>query len=138
MKRGGYLKRYTRIRQVHPERAAKRRAEAFGDQARMCRLVGCAVPSCRACPPSVRIEPDHATTRGSGGKDDACWPLCTFHHRQRHDLGLRTFERMHGVIAGVVVGRMAELVRAHACDEWAGSDGCCLVCLGPIGEEPCP
>jgi 5-methylcytosine-specific restriction endonuclease McrA len=35
-------------------------------------------------------EADHITSRGAGGGDDHgnVWPLCTKHHRQRHDRGL--------------------------------------------------
>lgn len=38
-------------------------------------------------------EADHITTRGAGGGDEQSniWPLCSAHHRERHQIGIRTF-----------------------------------------------
>ena len=47
-------------------------------------------------PCAGRIECAHVQTRGAGGYDRAnCVPLCTRHHRQQHDFGIKTFERMY-------------------------------------------
>lgn len=48
---------------------------------------------CLACPVKGQrypTEADHITTRGAGGPDtlENVWPLCTEHHRMRHDKGL--------------------------------------------------
>jgi hypothetical protein len=38
------------------------------------------------------VECAHVKTRGAGGKDRGnCVPLCTAHHRQQHDVGIKTF-----------------------------------------------
>ena len=39
------------------------------------------------------VDPDHITTRGAGGGDAAnnVWPLCRFHHTERHTIGICTF-----------------------------------------------
>lgn len=36
-------------------------------------------------------DPDHITTKGSGGDDDIknLWPLCRKHHTERHMIGLK-------------------------------------------------
>lgn len=48
MKRGGPLKRHTRLKPVNPERRARRRAEEFGAQAELCSRS--ASPTCaRVC-----------------------------------------------------------------------------------------
>ena len=45
---------------------------------------------CIACT-SEPSDPDHITTRGAGGHDEATnvWPLCREHHVLRHLKGLR-------------------------------------------------
>lgn len=48
---------------------------------------------CLACPTNGQRHPteaDHITTRGAGGGDvqNNVWPLCTKHHRMRHEQGL--------------------------------------------------
>lgn len=39
---------------------------------------------------TVPSDPDHVTTRGAGGGDEAVnvWPLCREHHNERHNQGL--------------------------------------------------
>lgn len=133
-RRSSYLERHTRLRARNPERAARRQAEAFGDCARMARLLPCCV--CLALPPS---DPAHVLSRGAGGKDWAnCAPLCRRHHSEQHHLGLRSFELRHGIDLGAVAAHVADGVRRHECTAWPGTDGRCLVCLSPLGEEPCP
>lgn len=48
-----------------------------------------------------RIEAHHVRENGNGGMgmkpgDDDAVPLCAAHHRQLHDVGVQTFQRMHG------------------------------------------
>jgi len=46
----------------------------------------------------LHTEPDHVRTRGASGADrQNLVPLCVYHHRQRHDIGIRTFEARHGI-----------------------------------------
>ena len=42
-------------------------------------------------------EADHLTTRGAGGGDEQenLWPLCTRHHAERHQIGIRTFVKKY-------------------------------------------
>ena len=37
-------------------------------------------------------DPAHLDTRGSGGSDYTCIPLCRIHHREQEDNSLRDFE----------------------------------------------
>ena len=53
-------------------------------QAQPCLVCG-AVPS----------EAHHVKTRAAGGGPDDVVPLCTAHHREFHDIGVRTFEDRH-------------------------------------------
>lgn len=72
----------TRLRARNPERMAKRRADAFGPQAELCRALRCCV--CGFPPPS---DPEHVRTRGAGGKDRDTVPLCRSCHDLRHAKG---------------------------------------------------
>ena len=42
------------------------------------------------CCMAVPSDPDHITSRGAGGGDEAInvWPLCRTHHTERHAKGL--------------------------------------------------
>lgn len=42
------------------------------------------------CCMAVPSDPDHITSRGAGGGDEATnvWPLCRTHHTERHTKGL--------------------------------------------------
>jgi hypothetical protein len=106
------------MKRKNTERAAKRRAEAFGEQAELCRLLPCV--ACEATmypgmPPSAwrsygsraallpvaawmrRCDPHHVPTRGAGGVDKDTVPLCREHHREWHDIGEKSFDAKHGV-----------------------------------------
>lgn len=137
--------RRKRIKPMNKERKAVTHARDFGIQARLCRASCCAVPRCLANPLTSTIEPDHALTRGAGGHDDSTWPLCSRHHRERHAIGLSSFELRHNVSAEVVVGHMRERVRLHGTPE---GDDCstfpeldekgrarCSVCLSRLPDD---
>ena len=63
------------------KRLASRREFAFGPQSEACRKRPCCVPGCRRWP-SV---PHHSRSRGAGGEDRHCVPLCWEHHSEAHD-----------------------------------------------------
>lgn len=133
LKRKTWMKRgTTRLRRVDPERAAARRADAFGPCAAMARLLPCAI--CRRPPPS---EPAHVRSRGAGGKDRGnVWPGCSLHHRLQHDLGIATFEDRYGVSLEVIASYVADLVDDHACEALPDRSGrACVVCGVKIDPE---
>lgn len=69
------------------KRLAARRELTFGVQAETCRKRPCSVQGCRNRP-SV---PHHVLSRGAGGRDEHCVPLCWEHHDRAHngeDLGV--------------------------------------------------
>lgn len=85
------LKRKTPLRPVNPERRAKRKAEQFGPQAKLCRRLPCA-----ACGRPGPSDPAHVISRGAGGGDRGnVIPLCkndlkTLHegcHQVQHQRG---------------------------------------------------
>lgn len=91
--RGGGLKRTTRVKATNPKRLAKRRAEAFGPQAELCRTLPCLI--CNRAAPS---DPDHVRSRGASGKDRAnVVPLCRDCHMRRHGKGIRWMEEHYSV-----------------------------------------
>jgi hypothetical protein len=77
----------------------------FGPQAELCRAEPCA--GCGAPPP---CDPDHVTTRGAGGLDSDCAPLCRVCHVERHALGIATFEAR----ASERLGRPVDLAKVAA------------------------
>lgn len=44
------------------------------------------------------VEACHVTSRGAGGDDlGNLVPMCRAHHREQHQIGIRSFERKYGV-----------------------------------------
>lgn len=139
-----------RIQPVNRERKARVGATAFSDQSRLVRTLPCC--SCGKRPPS---DPAHERSRGAGGKDRDCVPLCGgVHgcHRRQHDQGIQTFEAIQVAQCGgfsvgdvrcatlkEVASYCADMARDHLCYEYpeqerAGSIRC-LVCHEPIHGE---
>jgi hypothetical protein len=106
------------MKRKNTERAAKRRAEAFGEQAELCRMMPCCVCHAqvfgRDISPAVSAraaidlpalsrcanwgsDPHHVPTRGAGGVDKDTVPLCREHHREWHDIGEKSFDAKYGV-----------------------------------------
>ena len=104
-------------------------AEQFGPQSRMCRFLPCCVPNC-----ARTSEPAHVLSRGAGGKDDQCVPLCRRHHEEQHARGIESFQERHGLSLDVVRGAMREAVRDHVCASWS-KDKACQVCLAECEGE---
>lgn len=129
------MRREKAVKPVNRERRALRRAAAFGDCARMARLLPCAV--CLRAAPS---DPAHVVSRGAGGLDAGnVWPACRRHHDQQHAIGVRAFEKRHGLSLEVVASAVLDAVRAHACTNWQKPDPKtkrprCEVCLAPLGD----
>lgn len=92
LKRKSWLKRGKPLAKVNRKRKEKRHVEAFGPQAALCRETECCVCKNilirRVAPLS---EPHHHPPRSRGGTDRDTVPLCTFHHRQSHDMGQDSF-----------------------------------------------
>lgn len=55
------------------------------------KIMTCVVCSRRPC------DPDHIRSRGAGGGDthENVWPLCRWHHTERHTVGLTEFARKY-------------------------------------------
>lgn len=106
------------IRARNEKRAAERNAESFGEQAALCRRRPCSVPGCRNRP-SV---PHHTRSRGAGGGDDSCAPVCWEHHCHVHDQGLKAFEERFGVDLVEAAAQLAaelERKKGHDCEAHA-------------------
>lgn len=130
------LKRKTRLRRQNPERAKRRKAEQFGPQSRLARLMLCVVPTCSRTP----CQAAHGLSRGAGGKDCDVAPLCSKHHREQHDVGIETFQARRNVnlrlVADELAVQVAALLVSHDCLDWPEYDrrsgtARCAVCLAP-------
>ena len=53
---------------------------------------------CTACQ-KTPAEPHHLESRGSGGSDYTCLPLCREHHAEFHSRGNKTASATHGMDA---------------------------------------
>lgn len=94
-------------------RLKKRRAAQFGEQAAVSRVLPCCV-----CMPGLfaagnlaetieraredgvrRSDPHHTLSRGAGGVDEHCVPLCRRHHNELDSpwSGPKTFEATHDI-----------------------------------------
>lgn len=136
LKRGGPLKR-SRLKPRNEERAAKRLAECFGEQAALCRRLECCVCGKVHAEYGRRLmsddegsfwlfrkdvsDPHHEPPRSIGGKDGDTVPLCRAHHDERHSIGRAAFERKHGVdLRAVAKAIREELARAPSCAQDEG------------------
>lgn len=43
------------------------------------------------------VDAHHLHTKGAGGSDFTCTPLCRVHHQEWHQLGPRRFEEIHDI-----------------------------------------
>lgn len=103
LKRATPLRRYTPMgrrvgpKQVNKKRKAKRFARDFGEQSDFVRTQPCCVclHECRAQTSPTEVH--HEPPRSCGGRDRDTLPLCTEHHRRRHDIGVSSFWEQSGV-----------------------------------------
>lgn len=120
LRRTGGLKR-TPMKRVNKERKARRDAEAFGEQAELCRRIPCVVcwdelfgqpTGAHLDDPEIITpgcsEPHHIPTRGAGGIDKDTVPLCRAHHQEWHDAGEQTFADKYGVDLRAVAASLCE------------------------------
>lgn len=79
------------MKQTNPERAHRRWLRAYESEARVLwtRSKGCIVAWC-----ARPTEMVHVKSRGAGGTADDTVAMCRLHHRELHQLGIRTFERL--------------------------------------------
>jgi len=102
-----------------PRTNTKRRANnfvlAYGSEERVEWMHGmeCACSSYPMC--TFRIEVAHVISKkpnGRGGPDDTV-PLCDFHHRTLHSLGIDTFQERYDVDLTALAKHYAELWDQH-------------------------
>jgi hypothetical protein len=106
------------IKPRNEKRAKKRHDECYAEQADACRKRPCLVPKCWKRP----CVPHHAVSRGAGGKDDQCVPLCWEHHSWAHDKPASEFLERFGVDLEAEASKLAaelERRRGHDCEQHA-------------------
>lgn len=129
LKRSGFLSRGKPLPRVNKERAKRRRDEAFGAQAELCRRMPCVVcwrPTAADVDPDVSgligaarrfgksmalSDPHHVPTRGAGGRDGDTVPLCRAHHQEWHGIGERSFDAKYGLNLRAVARSIREAMR---------------------------
>lgn len=52
---------------------------------------------CCACPRGLASEPHHLKSKGSGGDDYFCVPLCRYCHQEIETVGRQTFQDRKGI-----------------------------------------
>lgn len=124
------LRRGKPLRKRNPERLARLRSVQFGAQAALCRTLPCCVPGCGKGPPAYPSDPAHMVSRGAGGDDSSCVPLCRVHHIRQHVLGIRTFQERYGFDVAEVLAE----VKAMLSDDCRDC-GICMGCRAELGEE---
>jgi len=66
---------------------------------------GCALPDCGQWP----VDAHHVTTRGAGGSDYECVPLCRPHHQKFHQMGIESFKNFYKVSFDELTKKFVEL-----------------------------
>ncbi len=102
------LRRKIRIKLRNPARAAEHLARDFGEQAKRCRQSLCCVCLALGNEQIGESVPHHDPSRGAGGTDRDCVPLCSAHHAQVHVQGRESFWREVRVSIDAVKSRMRE------------------------------
>ena len=97
-------KRTGRVRPVNRERRRKMHERNFGERAQVMRESQCLVHAhgtstdLAAIPCSGEVQAAHVRARGMGGCNGSrrdLVPLCAAHHRQQHEIGIRSFELLY-------------------------------------------
>lgn len=98
------LQRRTRLRPFNRERRARLHLEDFGPPGYREWIVShpCVVPGCAR----TDIQACHAKSRGAGGKAEHLVPMCSDHHRESHQVGIRTFEAKRGLLLVEIAARL--------------------------------
>lgn len=91
MRRKKPLLRKTTVRRVNQERRAARFERCYGQRGWHIRRMQCIVPNCFVAP----IAAAHVVSRGAGGTKRDLVPLCFRHHREQHDVGIKSFEEKY-------------------------------------------
>ena len=115
------LKPVTKIRPVNPERKARRFANTYHSDEFVAWIhsMPCCVPGCD----ERQIEATHIRSRGAGGKWEDVVPMGAAHHRELHQLGIRTFSAKYGIDLPIIARVHAAVWRERMGDLPASEPG---------------
>jgi hypothetical protein len=94
------MKRKKGVKRVNPERKKRLFAAHYGNDAYVEALhkEGCQVSGCAPTSGSrAKIECAHHPTKATTGTWRDITPLCAYHHRVQHDIGVVSFEAFYGI-----------------------------------------
>lgn len=112
MKRAGRIKRKTRLQAKGGARFKGLRDKEYREWIRGQRCI--VVNYAQLWPEGIPrycylVEPDHVKTRGAGGGDRGnLVPCCAIHHRERHTIGIRSFEEKYGFKLAAIAAELAQ------------------------------
>jgi hypothetical protein len=130
-------KKPKRLKPINKERQARVKPIQFGVQAAACRRMACAVCS------RVPADPAHVRSRGAGGADADCVPLCRRCHSAQHSEGIKTFQERRGINLELVAAEIASAIKQHDCANWTrledgGLRAVCSICEAETEEPKAP
>lgn len=111
LKRGGSLVRRTRLRPVNRERKLERYERAYGERGELVRAMPCLLLGNGCWGP---IEAAHVKSRGAGGTCRDLVPLCSRHHAEQHQAGIKTFCKTHDIDLHAAAHRIATELDARS------------------------
>jgi hypothetical protein len=94
----------TPLKRSNPRRRARLYARNFGERRAFIVAMPCLLEG-QGC--AGIVEPAHTTSRGAGGDRRKIVPLCTGHHREQGDRGIKTFSAHYQIDLHAHAARIA-------------------------------
>lgn len=103
------IERKAKIRPVNPERQRRLRVRNYHSDEFIDWIHGlsCVVNGCG----SQEIEASHIRSRGAGGRWEDVVPMCRAHHREFHDMGVRTWSSKYALSLDLIARAYASVWR---------------------------
>lgn len=98
---------------VNRARLKARRKKDTAAQAELCWDLPCV--ACGIEPTDeIQTQAHHILSKGSGGTDMHCVPLCHLHHREGHTIGWKTWQAKWGIDLKEVAAGLADQIKERS------------------------